>query len=179
LQAAIRSAQTDLAVAADAGPVRRDPYRLILGALSGVLGVFDRSIVRWERAVADVIAARSLTRDDRAALIEAAQQGAYEAMRKEAQRMVRALDRRLTVNIGLLVGAAFLLGVGTHALTDWLFMPRPPELICGAVLTATGQPICYTVVGPATPPSPAPQQQTDAPAQTPAQQAPHPTAGKR
>ena len=187
LQAAIQAAQTDLAAAAEAGPVRRDPYRLILAALSGVLAVFDRSITRWERAVADVIAARDpLSANDRALLraemADAAQKGAYEGMRKEAQRMVRTLDRRLTTQIGLVVGAAFLLGVGVGAWAAWLRTAAPPDLICGAVLTATGQPICYTVVGPlppAPPPPTAQPPQTDTPGQTPAQQPPHPTVGKR
>lgn len=111
LQAFIRSTQAELDAVAATPAMRREPLRLIMTALSGVLGVFGRSITRWERAVADVIAARDpLTEDDRASLVEAVQKGAYDGMRKEARRMVRTLDRRLAVTIGLLAGGAYALG---------------------------------------------------------------------
>ena len=111
----IQSAQSDLALAADADVLRRDPYRLILAGLSGILAVFGRSISRWERAVQDVIDARDpLPEADRqalrAALVAAVEDGAYRGMRKEAGRMVRTLDRRLAVQIGLSVGGAFVAG---------------------------------------------------------------------
>src|ERR1700723_3639803 len=111
LQDLILSAQSDLARAADADVLRRDPYRLILAGLSGILGVFGRSISRWERAVQDVINARDpLPEADRqalrAALVAAVEDGAYRGMRKEAGRMVRTPDRCLAVQIGLSVGGA-------------------------------------------------------------------------
>jgi uncharacterized iron-regulated membrane protein len=111
----IQSAQSDLALAADADALRRDPYRLILSGLSGILAVFGRSITRWERAVQDVIDARDpLPEADRQALraelVTAVEDGAYRGMRKEAGRMVRTLDRRLAVQIGLSVGSAFVAG---------------------------------------------------------------------
>ena len=113
----IQSAQSNLALAADAEVLRRDPYRLILAGLSGILVVFGRSITRWERAVQDVIDARDpLPEADRQALraelVAAVEDGAYRGMRKEAGRMVRTLDRRLAVQIGLSVaGALSVLGV--------------------------------------------------------------------
>jgi hypothetical protein len=77
--------------------------------------VFGRSITRWERAVQDVIDARDpLPEADRQALraelVTAVEDGAYRGMRKEAGRMVRTLDRRLAVQIGLSVGSAFVAG---------------------------------------------------------------------
>lgn len=102
LRAAIEAAQADLAQAADLPSMRKDPVRLVLMAISGTLGVLGRSTTRWERAVADVIAARDpMTEEDRAALIAAVEDGAYRGMRKEAQRMVRTLDSKLSVQIGL------------------------------------------------------------------------------
>ena len=111
----IQSAQSNLALAADAEVLQRDPYRLILAGLSGILGVFGRSISRWERAVQDVIDARDpLPEADRQALraelVTAVEDGAYRGMRKEAGRLVRTLDRRLAVQIGLSVGGAFIAG---------------------------------------------------------------------
>jgi hypothetical protein len=116
--ALIQSAQADLARAGEGGPLRRDPYRNVLIGLSATLSVFGRSIGRWERAVADVIAARDpLPEADRVALkadlVAATEDGAYRGMRKEAQRMVRALDRRLVVLIGLWVGGAYVVGVAS------------------------------------------------------------------
>jgi hypothetical protein len=85
--------------------------------LSGVLGVFGRTTTRWERAVADVIAARNpLSDHDRAALkadlVEAVENGAFRGMRKEAQRMVRTFDRRLAAMFGVSVG-------GPSSLAGW------------------------------------------------------------
>jgi hypothetical protein len=115
LQAAINEAQADLATACASPLLRREPIRLVLACLSSVLGVFGRSTSRWERAVADVVAARNpLSEDERAALkvelVEAVENGAFRGMRKEAQRMVRASDRRLAAMFGISVGAAFIVG---------------------------------------------------------------------
>jgi hypothetical protein len=111
----IQTAQSDLALADDADVMRRDPYRLILVGLSGILAVFGRSISRWERAVQDVIDARDpLPEADRQALraelVTAVEDGAYRGMRKEAGRMVRTLDQRLAVQIGLSVCGTFVAG---------------------------------------------------------------------
>ena len=111
----IEATRADFAAVVDTGPLGRDPYRGILAGLSGTLAVFGLSVKRWERAVGDVIAARDpLPAEDRAALVgelaAATQQGAFEAMRKEAARMVRRLDRGLAVRLGLGVGGAYVLG---------------------------------------------------------------------
>ena len=114
----IEAAQADFAEAAASVPLRRDPYRGILAGLSVTLGIFGKSIARWEGAVADVIASRDpLPAEDRAALVRelvaATQQGAFEAMRVEANRMVRTLDQGLVVRIGLCIGGAFVLGAAS------------------------------------------------------------------
>lgn len=116
LRAAIEGAQYDLALAGDVPAMRRDPYRLVLSALSGTLSIFGRSVTRWERAVADVIAARDpLPEADKEALkaelVDAVHQAAFDGMRKEAQRMVRSLDRAVSIKIGLAVSAAFVCGI--------------------------------------------------------------------
>lgn len=110
LQTAILDAQATLARAGDA-VLPRDPLRFLLAGLSAVLGVFGRSTRRWERAVADVIAARDpLTDNDRAAIWTAMEDGAFRGMKQEARRVVRTLDRRLMALIGLCCGGAFVLG---------------------------------------------------------------------
>jgi hypothetical protein len=115
LQDTIRSVRSNLATAGETPFLRRDPYRLVLAGLGDVLGVFGKSITRWERAVADVIAARDpLPKADRDALkvelITAVEDGAFRGMRKEAQRMLRTFDRAQARNTGLAVGGAFVLG---------------------------------------------------------------------
>ena len=112
----ISATQADFAAAAETGPLRRDPYRGILAALSGVLTILVKSVSRWEKTVTEVIAARDpLPAEERAVLVQelvaATKQGAFEGMRKEAARMVRTLDRGLAVRIGLGVGGAFVVGV--------------------------------------------------------------------
>jgi len=116
LAISIALAQADLATAAEAKALRRDPYRVLLVGLSMSLGVFGKAITRWDSAVADVIASRDpLPAEERAVLVHelvaATKQGAFEGMRKEAARMVRTLDRGLAVRIGLGVGGAFAAGV--------------------------------------------------------------------
>jgi hypothetical protein len=128
LHASIQTAQADLARACAVPTMRKDPLRLILAALSSVLGVFGKSIRRWERAVADVIAARSPLPGAevatlRAELVEAVEVGAYNGMRKEAQRMVRTFDRNLAAMFGISVGGAFIVGAlaawALIAITHW------------------------------------------------------------
>ena len=112
---AVAKVQADLTQAGMTGPMRRDPYRLLLGVQSAMLGVHLKNVHRWERAVADVIAARDpLPPEQRAALaaslVEATEQGAFQAMRKEAARMVRTLDRALMLRVALGVGGAYVAG---------------------------------------------------------------------
>jgi hypothetical protein len=116
LQAAIVSAQASLAQACEVAGTGQDPIRLVLAALADTIGIFGKSIRRWERAVADVIVAQDpLSDDDRSKLVKAVEDGAYNATRKEARRMIRTLDSKLVVTIGLAVGAAFIVG----GLTAW------------------------------------------------------------
>jgi hypothetical protein len=115
LQETIRSFRSELATAGETPFMRRDPCRLLLSILADILSVFGRSITRWERAVADVIAARDpLPEEDRIALraelVTAVEDGAYRGVRKEAQRMVRTIDRRLAGMIGVSIGVAFMAG---------------------------------------------------------------------
>ena len=123
LLASIRTAQIRLAQAAAAPEMRREPLQLILAALSSSLEVFGASSRRWDNAVADVVAARDpLPREEKEALVQelvaATRQGAYDAMRKEAARMVRVIDHGLFVRIGLAVGGAYVAG----ALSVWAFI---------------------------------------------------------
>jgi hypothetical protein len=111
LQTAIQEAQTTLQQGGNT-LMPHDPLRFVMAGLSHLLGVLGRTTRRWERAVADVIAARSpITENDRAAMRTAMEDGAYRAMRIEAQRVVRTLDRRQTAVIGLGFGGAYVLGV--------------------------------------------------------------------
>jgi hypothetical protein len=109
-QMAIKDAQTTLQQAGET-LTPRDPQRLILAGLSHLLGVLGRSTTRWERAVADIIAARNpISNNTKAELITAVEDGAFRGMRKEAQRMLRTFDRRLSIMVALSVGGAFILG---------------------------------------------------------------------
>jgi hypothetical protein len=130
LAAAIAGAQAQLATACAAGPLRRDPYRFVLFGLSGALGVLLTTTKRWEKAVADVIAARSpLSPEERgalsAAIVEAAKEGARQAMRKEAAAVIRGFDRRLAARTGLAVAGAFILGSLATAAAFWRFSAGP------------------------------------------------------
>ena len=122
LLASIRTAQTRLAHAAAAPEMRREPLQLILAALSSSLEVFGASSKRWDKAVADVVAARDpLSREEREALVQelvaATRQSAYDAMRKEVAHMVRVIDHGLFVRIGLVIEGAYVAG----ALSVWDF----------------------------------------------------------
>jgi hypothetical protein len=137
LQVAIEEAQTALKEGANA-LVHRDPMRLMLMAQSAVLSVFGRNTTRWERAVQGVIDARVLSDADRTAMAMAAQDGAYTAMRKEANRMVRTIDRRLMTQFALTVGGAFVAGgllvFGTFYL--WQVGPYSPDVERAAAWSA-------------------------------------------
>lgn len=110
LQAAIVLAQTGLMQACDAVSTGQE-VRLVLAGLADTVGIFGKSIRRWEKATADIIAARNLSDNDRAALKEAMENGANKGMRAEARRMIRTIDSRLAVQIGIATGGAFVLGV--------------------------------------------------------------------
>lgn len=115
LQALIESARSGLTAAQDTPSIRRDPYRLVLAALSDILPIFGRSVTRWEGAVADVIAARHPFPEDeievlQTRIIAAVEKGAYQGMRAEGARVVRMIDTRLSVKIGACLGGAFILG---------------------------------------------------------------------
>ncbi len=115
LDVAVAGAQSKLALAAAGKAMRHDPYQHVLAGLSDTLGVLPTMVRRWDAAVQDVIAARHpLTLEERAdlahALVEATKDGAYEGTRKEAARMIRRLDRGLSVRIGLCIGGAFVAG---------------------------------------------------------------------
>ena len=127
---AVAKVQADLTRAGMTGPMRRDPYRLLLGVQSAMLGVHLKNVHRWERAVADVIAARDpLPPEQRAALaaslVEATEQGAFQAMRKEAARMVRTLDRALMLRVALGIGGAYVAG-GLSVLAVFVFFQLGP-----------------------------------------------------
>jgi hypothetical protein len=112
LLTAIETAQKELAQASQTPHLRKDPIRFVLSGISATLGVLGRSTVRWERAVSDIITVvrKPVSDDERAALIEAVENGAYNGMRKEAQRMLRTFDRSQARNTGLAVGGAFVAG---------------------------------------------------------------------
>ena len=121
--ASIKLAQQNLKAAVRSAPMQREPYQLILAAQSSVIGVFESVVPRWEKAVADVIAARDpLPPEERASLVRelvaATEDGAFKAMRKEAARVVRTLDHGVAVRIGLAIGGAYIAG----ALSVWGFI---------------------------------------------------------
>ena len=116
LDLAVAGAQSKLALAAAGKAMRNDPYQHVLAGLSDTLGVLPTMVRRWDAAVQEVIAARHpLTLEERTdlahALVEATKDGAYEGTRKEAARMIRRLDRGLSVRIGLCIGGAFVAGI--------------------------------------------------------------------
>ena len=130
LAAAVAAVQADLAALSEMRPIRNDPYRGLLLGLSGMAGLFLKNVTRWERAVADVIAARDpLPPEQRAALaaslVEATEQGAFQAMRKEAARMVRTLDRALMVRVALGISGAYVAG-GLSVLAVFVFFQLGP-----------------------------------------------------
>ena len=177
---AVTATQADLALAASSPSLQRDPYRVLLAGLSGTLGVFRLSVSRWERAVAQVIAARDpLPPADRAALqaelTHATEAGAYRAMRAEAARVVRVLDFGLSVRIGLLAGVSLIVGAGgtvaafavfhagpfspeAQSAADWrdlqIYNPDPRAAMKNAVVTPNGRRAALFWVEPARPPQP-------------------------
>ena len=86
LEAAIEKAQADLANACLALPPKTDP--MLMASPSAVLDVFARSIRRFEKAVSDIIAARSpITDNDKTTITHAIEDGAYAAMQEETRML--------------------------------------------------------------------------------------------
>ncbi len=126
LQTAIVSAQEDLARASNDPVLRDDPLRLVLSGLSAVIGVFGRSTRRWEKAVSDVIAARSPINDnDRAAITQAMEDGAYKAVKQEVRRLTRSIDWKQSRQIGLAVGVMPLVGLLVGIYGQRLLLTHP------------------------------------------------------
>jgi hypothetical protein len=177
LQIAIREAQATLIQAGDGMPPR-DPMRFLAAGLSHFLGVLGRTTRRGEKAVADIIEARSpLTVNDTAAITEAMEKGAYKAVKQEVNRLTRRMDWQQSRKIGLAVGllplGALAIGVG---LDRWVLThPDISGMICQ---DERGGRLCYLWASPPTQPMPAPkpaapaeQQQTPAPTTQPGKQA--------
>jgi hypothetical protein len=142
LHDAIASAQAGLKQACDAVGTGQDPVRLVLAGLSDTIGIFGKSTRRWERAVGDIIAARNpLSENAKAELITAVEDGAFRGVRKEANRMIRTIDRRLSIEIGLSVAGALVIGslVGFGS-GRWMRSP-PSELACAD--QTDGSRICW------------------------------------
>lgn len=128
---AIEEAQHDLAQASETPQLRKDPLRIVLSGISATLGVLGRSTKRWEKATSDVIASRSpLSNDVKAEIIDAVKDGAFRGMRNEANRMIRTLDRRLSIQIGLCVGVAFVIGSLLGFGSGWYVHSPVSELAC-------------------------------------------------
>lgn len=130
LAQAIAAAQAQLAEAAESGPLKRDPYRIMLLAFSNTLGTLHQSTLRWEQATEAVIAARTpLPPEHIEALIyrleTATQKGANAGMRAEAKRYIRTIDHALAVRIGLALGAAALAGGIIVAALGWSLSAGP------------------------------------------------------
>ncbi len=115
MEAAVAEAQAMLSEAAKSEPMRRKPYWLVVQGFSAVLGALVKTTRRWEGATSAVFEARQpFPQDERDALVaqvvEASKAAVYKATRKEAGRMVRALDRRQVARLGLGMGGTFVLG---------------------------------------------------------------------
>jgi len=120
-EAAIASAQQSLQRAAERVGPHGDEARLWLVAQSDALGALLKTTRRWERATADVIEARDTFGEGERArtirdFITAAHESFAAEVRKRAERMIRAFDRRTTALIGCCIGGAFVGGLLLGAL---------------------------------------------------------------
>ena len=120
-EVAIASAQQSLQRAAGRVGPHGDEARLWLVAQSDALGALLKTTWRWERATADVIEARDAFGEAERArtirdFIAAAHESFTTEVRKRAERMVRAFDRRTTALVGCCIGGAFVSGLLTGAL---------------------------------------------------------------
>ncbi len=130
LHDAIASAQAGLKQACDAVGNGQDPVRLVLAGLSDTIGIFGKSTRRWERAVGDIIAARNPLSDAaKRELVTAVEDGAFKGVRKEANRMIRSIDRRSSVMIGLSVAGAFVIGSLIGFGSGWWVQHTPREAL--------------------------------------------------
>jgi hypothetical protein len=154
LQFAIVRAQEDLAKAGASPYLRGDPYRFIMAALSAVLGVFGRSIRRFEKAVSDIIAARSpITANDKAAITEAMENGAYKAVKQEVRRLTRSLDLKQSKEVGLYVAGMLLVGLVVGIGLDRWVLSRPDFSGMHCAEQSDHSRVCWFEVVPA-PPAP-------------------------
>lgn len=103
LHALISATQADLAAAVEHPALRRDPYKQILAGTFGTLGVLSAVMRKWEEGTAAMTAAQ-------APPAEVMQKAVYDATRKEAARLVRAIDRGQAGKIGLCVAGAYIFG---------------------------------------------------------------------
>ena len=120
-EAAISSAQDSLQRAAGRVGPHGDEARLWLVAQSDALGALLKTTRRWERATADVIEARDTFGEAERArtirdFITAAHESFAAEVRKRAERMIRAFDRRTTALVACSIGGAFVGGLMLGAL---------------------------------------------------------------
>lgn len=128
LAASATEIQAAIAEVAETGPMRRDPFRLVLAILSMVVGYLLKTTRRWEHAVADVIAARQpMPPEAMEALIHrivaasqaGSREGAGAEMKLAARRLVWRLDRRLIGQIALAGTGLFVAGCVLTATALW------------------------------------------------------------
>ena len=152
LQAAILEAQGTLKKAGDS-LMPHDPQRFTLAGQSHTLGVFGRFTRRLEQAVADIIEARSpLTVNDRAAITEAMEKGAYKAFKSEVNRLVRRMDINQSKQVGKWIGGMLLVGLVIGAGGMWFLTGQPLGLTCG--YQPDGRWVCWGSAPPTPKPAP-------------------------
>lgn len=115
-EAEIAAAQAALRRAAERVGPKGDESRVYLMALSDTVGVLLKTTRRWEQATAAVIEARDAFGEAERArtirdFITAAHDSFTVEVRKRAERMVRAFDRRTMALIGGAIGGAFVAGL--------------------------------------------------------------------
>lgn len=115
-EAEIAAAQAALRRAAERVGPKGDESRVYLMALSDTVGVLFKTTRRWEQATAAVVEARDAFGEAERArtirdFITAAHGSFVDEVRKRAERMVRAFDRRTTALIGGCIGGAFVGGL--------------------------------------------------------------------
>ena len=148
LTAAIANAQAELSAAMAERPMRDDPYRQTLAGLSSSLGVFLKSINRWETATQQVVdltgvivqARQPFPQEERDALalgvIATVQTAVHSAARKELAAHVHTLTRAHATWLACMIGGGIVLGVaGTLGTLAWTQAgPYAPEAQDAAAL---------------------------------------------
>lgn len=111
--ALVRQAQAELAEGVQRAGLARDPYRHLMAALSHSLGVFPALVQRLDQV--EHHGGGPIDPELRTALLlevgKGTRAGANDAMRVEAARTHRILNRDFAVRVGLSVAGAFMLGV--------------------------------------------------------------------